>query len=124
MVDFLERRAFSRVTAVMLVYAGVAAILVVFFAGAVPLVLGELEAFANAVPKYSMGITMRLNEMQRLYSKVILPAGLRQVMDENIVRLENTILSYVRGTASFALALFSHMLAIIIAPILSFLHVA
>ncbi|MGI6597791.1 MAG: AI-2E family transporter [bacterium] len=120
LVDQLQRRGASRVTAILFSYAAVAALLALLVLGVVPLTMTELDAFANMVPNYTQEVTSRLNEIQRLYSRVALPAGLRQVIDETIVRVETTLLSYVRSVAEFIVALFSHALAIIIAPILAF----
>lgn len=120
LVDRLEQRGLSRVAAILLLYLVLAALLVLLFVCVVPFSITELEAFADMVPTYTKEVTGWLNRMQHFYSRVALPAGLRQVVDETISRVEETVLSHIRSLAEFTLSLFSHALAIIIAPILAF----
>lgn len=120
LVEYLERRGLSRVAAILLVYSGTITLLAVVLLGIVPPALVELDTLAHMIPSYTKEISDRLNEMQRLYSKVPLPASLRQVVDENIMRMEYTLLTYIRSIATFTMALFSHLLAIVIAPVLAF----
>ena len=58
--------------------------------------------------------------MQYFYSRIALPASLRQVADETITRFEDSLLKHVRAMAEFIVSLFSHAFGIIIAPILAF----
>ena len=120
LVDQLERRRVNRVAAILLLYVVLAALLVLLLVCVVPFTIAELEALADMVPTYTKEVADWLNKMQRFYSRAALPAGLRQVVDETISRVEETVLSYIRSVAEFAVSLFSHALAIIIAPILAF----
>jgi predicted PurR-regulated permease PerM len=120
LVDRLQRRGISRVAAILSLYAALIALLVLLVFCVVPFGAAELDAFADMVPIYTKKLEGLLNQMQRFYSRVTLPAGLRQVMDETINRMEENILSHIRSVADFAVSLLSHVLAIIIAPILAF----
>lgn len=120
LVNHLERRGVNRVGAILFLYIVLAALLVLFVVGVLPLTITELDAFADMIPTYTKEASMRLNQMQRFYSHCTLPVSLRKVVDETIVRVEDTLLRHIRSVAEFIVSLFSHALAIVIAPILSF----
>ena len=115
LVNHLERRGVNRVGAILFLYIVLAALLVLFVVGVLPLTITELDAFADMIPTYTKEASMRLNQMQRFYSHCTLPVSLRKVVDETIVRV-----GHIRSVAEFIVSLFSHALAIVIAPILSF----
>lgn len=120
LVDRLEHKGVNRVAAILFLYAGLTALLALLILSVVPLTIAELDTFADMVPSYTEEVSNRLNQMQRFYYRCSLPAGLRQVADETIQRVEDTLLKYVRSVAEFIVSLFSHVLGIVIAPILAF----
>lgn len=120
LVDLLEGRGLNRVAAILLLYAVLAALLALVITSVLPLIITELEAFADMLPYYTKEVSSYLNQMQYFYSRIALPASLRQVADETITRFEDSLLKHVRAMAEFMVSLFSHAFGIIIAPILAF----
>lgn len=119
-VVFGERRGLSRNTSILLVYAGLGIVLAVFVFAGLPRLAYELNEFADSLPGYSRDLNAFIDHLQVRYDRAILPAGVRQVIDETLVSLEQEVIRILRGIARSFPGLFSQMLSIILAPILAF----
>lgn len=120
LVETIENLKVPRVVAILIVYTTVVAVvsLVVFYG--VPKVLRELNRFADAIPIYTEQVQDYIRVAHRDYSKTNIPESIRQVTDETIKEAEELLISTVRNIADAILGLFSQLLSLVIAPILSF----
>lgn len=119
-VEQLEKRGLPRVAAILLLYAAAGGVAALIVTEIVPIIVGELNAFADRLPFYTAQLEGLVHWFHRNYTRAELPASLRQVLDETISRGEQALLGYIRAAAGVALALFSHALGLVIAPILAF----
>lgn len=119
-VEQLEKRGVPRAAAILLLYAGAGGLVVLLVTQILPIISGELNAFAERLPFYTAQLQGLVHWFHRNYTRVELPASLRQVLDETISRAEQTLLGYIRAAAGVALTVFSHALSLVIAPVLAF----
>lgn len=119
-VEELERRGTPRVLAILLLYAAVGGALVLLITCLVPILVGELNAFAEKLPVYTAQVQGLVRWFQENYAHAELPASIRQVLDETISRSEQVLLAYTRSAAQIAFSLLSHALSLVIAPVLAF----
>lgn len=120
LVERLERRGIPRIIAILLLYGFTAGVIALLVTQIIPILITELNAFADKLPAYTTQLQCLVHWFQRHYTRAELPASLRQVLDETIRRSEQVLLSYIRAAATFALALFSQALNLVVAPILAY----
>jgi predicted PurR-regulated permease PerM len=120
LVNHLVRHGFSRLGALVFVYA------VVIMAGGValgllvPAMLVELGRLADFVPGYFASLQELAGNLQARYSRVQLPQPIRQAIDEAIGSAQRILLRFVAAAAQAVLGLFSALFSLALAPVLSF----
>lgn len=119
-VCWLEERGMRRVFAILALY--LALFSVVIFAGVrlIPLVIRELESFGRDLPLMTVKIEELLQAFQGSYQNSALPMSLRTSIDNGLVTLQGNVQEYVARVVAAILGLLSHLIGLIISPILAF----
>ncbi|HEX3032777.1 MAG TPA: AI-2E family transporter [Bacillota bacterium] len=116
----LEKRGFSRLTALLVVYAsllGLSTLLVVF---GYPRVLRELSGLSSAIPTYTNKVEALILQMEQEYSRFDLPDTIREIIDQKIAGVETILLRIVHRTADALMGLAGQIISLLLAPVLAF----
>jgi predicted PurR-regulated permease PerM len=115
-VQYFEKKGFSRVWSILILY-------LIFIGGlslvvwlAIPRIVAELGDIAQAMPHYAaqaQDLAARLEQMD-------LPAQAREIIRENTARIEGFIYNSLKGFIAGIYKLLSKIFIIIFAPILAF----
>ncbi|MBO8170097.1 MAG: AI-2E family transporter [Thermoanaerobacteraceae bacterium] len=120
LVERIEQFKISRVTAIFIVYLTLTAFVVLLVVYGVPKIIRELDRFADTIPIYTRQVQDFVRDVHRDYSKTNIPESIRQVTDETIREAEQLLIATVRDIADAIIGLFSQLLSLIIAPVLTF----
>jgi predicted PurR-regulated permease PerM len=123
-VCVLTARGTPRVTAILMVYAalgGIIGLAAIFFT---PILFRELNEFAARVPEFTQRAQRLVEELQLHYDSAILPAVLRPAVDEAIAEVEVGLQRFVRDIFNGLLTLATHVIGLLVAPVLAFYMLA
>lgn len=119
-VRVLTNRGTPCVPAIFMVYVSLGSIAGLAGIFLTPVLLRELSEFAARVPEFTQRAQMLVEDAQLCYDSVVLPTSLRPVIDEVIVKTEAGLQQLVRDIFHGLLGLMTHMIGLLIAPILAF----
>jgi sporulation integral membrane protein YtvI len=120
LVKFLERYRFSRVHAIIIIYFIFIITILLLGFYALPLIVRELNTFIHEIPTYTHQIQNLAQNFYHNYRQIAIPESVRQVINESIHKGETILLQTIRQVAQGIISLFSQILNIIIAPVLTF----
>jgi len=120
LVDTLSKRGFSRLAALWFIYAIVLLTGVVVIGLLVPAVVVELGRLADFLPGFFRDLQQMAFDFQSRYSQVQLPQPVRQAIDDAILTVQTQLLRVISLAAQRVLGVFSALLSLLLAPILSF----
>ena len=115
-VSYIEKKGLKRIWAIVLLYLGVAAILAVILALAIPGLVRELNGLAKLYPHYAQ----QAQEMAGRIDQMQAPEQLNQVINKNLGKLESYIYQVLNGFLSGFYNFLGKILALIFSPILAF----
>ena len=119
-VSFLEKKRIPRSVAIILIYVVLTAVFVMFLLYALPILLKDLYRIIEIIPRYTAELQMGIHDLETEYNNIMIPDGIRQVIDDAIKRVEHVVLSIFQGFAMTLIGLFSQAFNLVLAPILSF----
>lgn len=119
-VGFLERRRLSRAVAIALVYLALLASIGTLLFYLIPALVGELERLAQNLPVYTAQVRGLVEYFQQRYRHAALPDPLRQVIDESVASVGDSLLAMIRRTVQGLLGFASQLFDIVLAPVLAF----
>lgn len=120
LVSYLETKGFKRSLSILIVYASVlAGLFIVIFYG-FPIVIKEITTFAETIPAITRQMQDIVKEFYISFQRIEIPESIRQVINETIVSLEETLISTIDAIAERMLGIFSGLVVFLIAPILAF----
>lgn len=120
LVRFFEKRGIPRIYGVAIVYLiFIVLILLVSFI-LVPRLIKEISGLVLNIPQYSSQIQGLVKGFQDSYMNSRLPESFKEVIDENIIRLQSIILSFLQTIAEGIIEVFSQLFNIIIVPVIAF----
>jgi predicted PurR-regulated permease PerM len=120
LVEVFERRNIKRIYSVLIVYLIFTALILLFVFILIPRLVKDIKILVVNLPYYSVHIQGRMKEFQNSYINSNLPQGLKDIIDENIITLQNMIITALQSTLDVAVNTFSKILNIVIIPILVF----
>ncbi|NLX00999.1 MAG: AI-2E family transporter, partial [Syntrophomonadaceae bacterium] len=92
-VSYIEKKGLKRIWAIVLLYLGVAAILALILALAIPGLVKELNGLAKLYPHYAQ----QAQEMAGKIDQINAPEQLNQVINKNLGKLESYIYQVLNG---------------------------
>lgn len=116
----LTKRGTPRVLAIFMVFAALGGIVGLIGIFLTPVLLRELTEFAARVPEFTARAQMLGTQLQSDYTSVVWPDTVRPVVDEAVMELEQGLQQFVRGIFNGMLGLMTHMIGLLISPILAF----
>lgn len=120
LVETVEKRNVPKVLAILITYLSVISVVLALAFYGFPLILRELNTFAETIPDYTRQVQELLRDFYQDYRRVVIPESIRQVLNETIAGFESKMLQGVRAVAQGIINLFSQVLGLIIAPVLAF----
>ena len=119
-VGFMESRRISRTVAIGVIYVIFAMLVYIASVRFFPLLLDDLQELAGNLPNYARQAEMFLEKLQEDYRRFNLPPMLRDVIDENLRGLEQTLVSSLKNVSAFMVNIFNSLLIILLVPVLTF----
>jgi predicted PurR-regulated permease PerM len=117
---FLQKHGFSRLGALIALYFALAGLVFITATEVIPIIITELNTFADSLPRYTSQIQDTLRAVNRQYSRVGIPQSLRQVLDDAIKRGEEELIGLTGRLVDGFIGVFSYLLKLILAPVLAF----
>ncbi|MGI6142514.1 MAG: AI-2E family transporter [bacterium] len=119
-VAFLQKHGFSRLGALIALYFALAGLVFITATEVIPIIITELNTFADSLPRYTSQIQDALRAVNRQYSRVGIPQSLRQVLDDAIKRGEQELIGLTGRLVDGVIGVFSYLMKLILAPVLAF----
>lgn len=120
LVEKLQSRGLPRVLSILLVYLFFIGIIVIISLYIVPLLVSEFSALAERIPSYTVKVQQWFDSLQAKFSQVTIPPAIEETLQQNINRIQNSLVALVQRAVQFIIDLFSRMFALILAPVLAF----
>lgn len=120
LVGAISKRGAPRVAAILWAYLALFLVMAGFFMYGFPLIIDQLNMLVEAIPLYTIQAQEITQSIQDRYSHIGMPDGMKQVFDERIRWLEETMLERVGNILASIVGLVGSILKIILAPVLSF----
>lgn len=119
-VTHIESKGFNRSFSILIVYASVLTGVSLVALYAFPVIAKEIENFSRMIPSLTIQLQQTITGFYENYQRIQIPDSLRQVIDETINNIEQVLISSLDNLADRMLGLFSGLVIILLAPILSF----
>jgi predicted PurR-regulated permease PerM len=120
LVKFFEKRGILRIFGVAIVYLIFVVLILLISFILVPKLIKEISVLVLNIPQYSSQIQELVKGFQDSYMNSRLPESFKEVIDENIIRLQSIILSFLQTIAEGIIEVFSQLFNIIIVPVIAF----
>ncbi len=120
LVGAISKRGAPRVAAILWAYLALFLVMAGFFMYGFPLIIDQLNMLVEAIPQYTIQAQEITQSIQDRYSHLGMPDGMKQVFDERIHWLEETMLERVGSILASIVGLVGSIFKIILAPVLSF----
>ncbi|MBZ4688041.1 MAG: family transporter [Clostridiales bacterium] len=119
-IKFIEQHGAKRTYAIIITYLSFILIIFLISFYGFPILLKEMNAFAETIPDYTNQLQEMVRNFYRDFQRVEIPESVRQVTNENIQHLEQLLLDSLDKMVNKIWGVFSSLFSIIIAPILTF----
>lgn len=120
LVDYLENKGVNRSLGILLIYFTLIIIITLGIIYGLPKIIGELNKFVETIPRYTSQIQDYVKAFQKKYSKVDIPESIRIITDDSIKKIENYLITIIKGIVEGFFYFFTKIFDIILAPILAF----
>jgi predicted PurR-regulated permease PerM len=119
-VDALQAKKIPRVFAILLMYALVIFLLVMFGVFVIPTIVQEVNSLVKQVPTLTVEVQDYITRLQEQYSRINLPASVTDTIEKNLTSMQNYLLRLLNGVPQVVFSFFSKIVTIVLIPILSF----
>jgi predicted PurR-regulated permease PerM len=85
-----------------------------------PRLVKDIKVLLENLPKHSSQIQIMINDFQNSYINSNLPQGIKDVIDESIINLQDLIIVTLQSVLDSVLNIFSKILNVIIIPVIVF----
>ncbi len=119
-VLYIEKKGFSRLSAILLLYCMLFLIIIIGGNILVPIILSELEALSQDIPKLVIQFNNLFQNLYLFYEKASLPYSLRLAIDDNLYSAEREVQRFILEIVGGIVGLISHSIGLAISPILAF----
>lgn len=120
LVNAMERRGTPRVYAILLAYLALSFLVAGTFLYIIPRVVKQLYILEETIPLYIAQTQQVILSVQEQYSVLNIPDGVRQVIDQRVILLEEYVLQWTRHAVTVLIGLVSYIFKILLAPVLAF----
>lgn len=119
-VRFLKSLGFTRANAVFLIYVVSLLAVGVIVLGILPGIAAEFARFLDAAPEIIASYRALIDSLAERYNSSGLPVSLRALVDEGIMNLQSSLLTFARSAVDSIVALAKDALGLVIAPVVAF----
>lgn len=119
-VEFLEFKGINRLWSLIIVYVVIFSLMIGIGVKFLPVLIRELENFANELPAMSLRFETLLNLCQETYRNWVMPDSMRLAFDEGASRIVAELDLFVKGLVQHILSLLTYIVGIVVSPILAF----
>ncbi|SHI91650.1 AI-2E family transporter [Lutispora thermophila] len=119
-VHYFEKRGFKRIYSVVLVYAFFLCLAIIFGLVIIPRLFKDVSVLVENIPNYMKQYDNLYQKFQNGFINSNLPQGIKDIIDDNIMLLQNMILSFLHKVADSIINFFSQLFNFIIVPVLTF----
>jgi predicted PurR-regulated permease PerM len=119
-VQLFERRKIKRIYCVLFVYLIFLMLILLFAFILAPRLVKDIKVLLENLPKHSSQIQIMINDFQNSYINSNLPQGIKDVIDESIINLQDLIIVTLQSVLDSVLNIFSKILNVIIVPVIVF----
>lgn len=119
-VRYLQRHEVPKVPAILIIYLALVVAVVIVILFIVPRLSAELNGLIDIVPKQARRVRDFVEDVSNRYSRITIPDGIRKVIDDTIQKGEGVVLDFASRLGDAILGMFSHLLSLVIAPVLAF----
>lgn len=120
LIAFLVNRGLPRTLSILLVYATLLSLSIAVLFYVIPVVVSEMSDLITMIPFYSKSFQYMFNEMKKGINFAGLPPGIKTVIERNVNNVENALLRTLQNVLDTMFSLFSHLIGLIIAPVISY----
>lgn len=114
----MEEKGIKRVWGIIIIYAAFLALLLFICFYLMPMLVRDIGKLIDNLPSYSEKIRDVVTSIQDKYSRISLPEGIKNAIDNNFVRLQGSITGYLESVTNSILTLLSKIFSIALMPIL------
>jgi len=119
-VQVFEKRKIRRIYSVIIVYLIFLSMILLFGLVLVPRLIKDIKILVENLPQYTIQLQAMVRDFQSSYMNSNLPQGLKDVIDENILSIQDVIAVTLQSTLDSVMSAFSKILNIIIVPVIVF----
>lgn len=119
-VRYLESHEVPKVPAILIIYLALVVTVVIAVLFIVPRLSAELNGLVDVVPEQARRVRDFVEDVSNRYSRITIPDGIRKIVDDTIQKGEGVVLDFASRLGNAILAMFSHLVSLVIAPILAF----
>lgn len=119
-VQMFEKRNIRRIFSVIIVYLIFLGLILVFALILVPRLIKDIKVLVVNLPYYSLQFQSMVKSFQETYINSNLPQGIKDVIDESIINLQDLIIVTLQSILDSVVNTFSKILNIIIVPVIVF----
>lgn len=119
-VEALENKRISRGTAILIVYVFFIGLLTLLIFYAIPPLIRDLNRLVEVIPSYARYIQETIGQMQDGFSRFPIPEGIKQVVNETIMRVEQISLGIIQSFVQGLIGLIGQSFNLILTPIVSY----
>jgi len=119
-VSAIERKGTPRIWSIVLVYLALFFIATGIVIYGVPQIVEQLNRLAETIPLYAVQVHDIIESLHTSYIYLGIPDWMKQIIDERIYWLEESLLQIVRRTVDGLINTAGYIFQILLAPILAF----
>lgn len=120
LIEKLLNRGFSRTGAIVLLFGMILTVFLIIFVFALPLVVEELNRLSQTLPSYVGILQDYIDQFATDIQRIKLPAIVKQLADQTLEKAEEVGLGLINWLTDLILSIFSHVVGLVIAPIIAF----
>lgn len=120
LIEKLLNRGFSRTGAIVLLFGMILTVFLIIFVFALPLVVEELNRLSQTLPSYVGTLQDYIDQFATDIQRIKLPAIVKQLADQTLEKAEEVGLGLINWLSDLILNIFSHVVGLVIAPIIAF----
>lgn len=119
-VDKLESMKIPRTAAILLAYVFFLGLLALLIFYAIPPLIRDLNGLVELIPDYAHYIQETIGQMQDGFSRIPIPEGVKQVVNETVVRVEQFTLQFIHGFIESMIKIVEQSFNLFLTPIVSY----
>lgn len=119
-VGFFEKKDITRISSVILVYLILLVLILFLGIFVLPKLFKDISILVENFPQYSQQIQIFIKNFQDGYINSNLPQGIKDIIDDNILIVQNLVMSFLQKTADSLIAFFSKIFNFILIPVITF----